>query len=566
MSISVSSNYIEHIKIGALKAKYNAAGNRVLRYFIDFRHTILDLHKEVSAPEISILQNKVDTLIASWNKKFEAHQRKVALEAGKDLADQMTVEAEEKRNELRNLLRHTLQVNDAIDWDILKDFSRYKKEGFPEPRPQNPPKLDPPQPPEISLWDRLFRRRNRIESEFASQQSAHRKRQAEVNTVYGKKIDEWRARNDLWNEEQARKEQEFKERQGTTNAQVDALRTAWEEGSNAAILEHASIVLDTSQYDDLIPKEFQLQYNEKDKTLLIDYALPSPDDLPATKSVRFVASTGELKESQIAAKDLQELFDEICYQVCLRTIHELFEADIHNHIQKIVFNGITCYIDKSTGQEVCSTILSLMVPRDEFLSINLERIEPKACFKSLKGVSAASLIGLSPIAPIMELNKEDKRFVEAQNVDLCSDGSTNLAAMDWEEFEHIVREVFDKEFASRGGEVKVTQSSSDGGVDAVAFDPDPISGGKIIIQAKRYTKTVGVSAVRDLYGTTMNEGANKGILVTTADYGPDAYKFASDKPLTLMTGANLLHLLAKHGIKAKIDLRAAREELGLKTA
>ena len=70
--------------------------------------------------------------------------------------------------------------------------------------------------------------------------------------------------------------------------------------------------------------------------------------------------------------------------------------------------------------------------------------------------------------------------------------------------------------------------------------------------------------MRDLYGTTMNEGANKGILVTTTDYGPDAYKFASDKPLTLITGANLLHLLSKHGIKAKIDLREARKELGLR--
>ena len=37
------------------------------------------------------------------------------------------------------------------------------------------------------------------------------------------------------------------------------------------------------------------------------------------------------------------------------------------------------------------------------------------------------------------------------------------------------------------------------------------------------------SAVRDLYGTMMNEGANKGILVTTAGYGPDAFTFAKDK-------------------------------------
>jgi restriction system protein len=103
--------------------------------------------------------------------------------------------------------------------------------------------------------------------------------------------------------------------------------------------------------------------------------------------------------------------------------------------------------------------------------------------------------------------------------------------------------------------------SRDGGVDAVAFDPGPIRGGKIVIQAKRYTNTVGVSAVRDLWGTVMNEGAGKGILVTTADYGPDAYEFARGKPLTLLNGSNLLHLLAKHGHKARIDLKEAKRIL-----
>jgi restriction system protein len=133
--------------------------------------------------------------------------------------------------------------------------------------------------------------------------------------------------------------------------------------------------------------------------------------------------------------------------------------------------------------------------------------------------------------------------------------------MDWEDFEHLIREVFEKEFSQAGGEVKITQASRDGGVDAVAFDPDPIRGGKIVIQAKRYTNTVGVSAVRDLYGTVVNEGATKGILVTTSDYGPDAYAFAKGKPLTLLSGSNLLHLLEKHGHRATIDVKAAKQIL-----
>ena len=182
----------------------------------------------------------------------------------------------------------------------------------------------------------------------------------------------------------------------------------------------------------------------------------------------------------------------------------------------------------------------------------------KTCFKSLKGIGSSKLSGISPIQPIIQFNKDDKRLIDHYNVIDNIDNSTNLAAMDWEDFENLIREVFEREFQSTGGEVRVTQASRDGGVDAIAFDPDPIRGGKIVIQAKRYTNTVGVSAVRDLYGTVSHEGATKGILVTTADFGPDAYEFIKGKPITLLNGANLLYLLQKHGYNAKIDINEAK--------
>jgi hypothetical protein len=91
------------------------------------------------------------------------------------------------------------------------------------------------------------------------------------------------------------------------------------------------------------------------------------------------------------------------------------------------------------------------------------------------------------------------------------------------------------------------------------FDPNPIKGGKYIIQAKRYNNLVGISAVRDLYGTVHNEGATKGILVTTSDFGADSYEFVKDKPLTLINGSNLLSLLQKHNYKnVRIDLKEGK--------
>jgi restriction system protein len=87
------------------------------------------------------------------------------------------------------------------------------------------------------------------------------------------------------------------------------------------------------------------------------------------------------------------------------------------------------------------------------------------------------------------------------------------------------------------------------------YDRIRLFGGKVVIQAKRYKNTVGVSAVRDLYGTMQNEGASKGILVTTSGYGKASYEFADGKPLELLSGSNLLYLLKEHAeIEAKIQM------------
>jgi restriction system protein len=252
------------------------------------------------------------------------------------------------------------------------------------------------------------------------------------------------------------------------------------------------------------------------------------------------------------------------YKITLRTIHEIHEADVANAIEAISFNGWVKAINKANGKEENNCILTIQVKKNEFNEVDLSNVDPKICFKNFKGVASSKLSSLTPVQPILQISKVDKRFVESYEVANQIDNTTNLAAMDWEDFEHLIRELFEKEFQSNGGEVRVTQASRDGGVDAVAFDPDPIRGGKIVIQAKRYTNTVSVSAVRELYGAVVNEGATKGILVSTADYGPDAYEFAKAKPLTLLNGSNLLHLLEKHGHHAKIDLREAKKILSEK--
>jgi restriction system protein len=253
-----------------------------------------------------------------------------------------------------------------------------------------------------------------------------------------------------------------------------------------------------SSYPDYFPKEWRLQYEAESRILAVDYHLPPPEGLPSVKKVRYVSSRDEIVASEVSEKESARQYDSVLYQTALRTIHELLEADAANAIDAVALNGIVTALDRATGKMRSACILSVQAQKKDFLQIDLARVEPKACFKSLKGVAASQLSGLAPVAPVLQLKTDDRRFVEAYGVADSIDASSNLAAMPWEDFEHLIRELFEKEFLSTGGQVKVTQASRDGGVDAVAFDPDPIRGGKIVIQAKRYTHTVGVSAVRDL--------------------------------------------------------------------
>jgi restriction system protein len=571
--LSAECKHDEYVDLSNAKAVWDVRGTRILRYTVDVTHSKLRQHRTLSAADAGSLKLKLQTLLSGWDSKVDALLDAERVRDEKTFTESLALDAEAVRQRFGRILQQTLKRDDRVVWDQLKTNEKYKKEDFSAPRPKQPAALvlpTQPVPEKIGFFAGLFggrkaaikRHQDRINAFEAN--VAQLKAKAEADKLrFATEMEIYRNQSSVWDFAQAAKAAAHAEVIKDQHLAVDKLRQSWTTGDGAAILEHASLVLDASDYEGMFSTDYELDWIEASRTLLVSYCLPTPDAVPKLKTAKFVASTGEVKETFISDKQQTEIYDDACYQICLRTIHELFEADEPAHLQAIVFNGLVEYVDRATGKEVVATILSMAAQREVFLGIDLARVEPKACFKSFKGVAAASLASMAAVPPVLQLNKSDKRFVESREINLNEQEGENLAVMPWEDFEHLIRQVFGQVFSARGGEVKVTQASRDGGVDAVAFDPDPIGGGKIVIQAKRYTRTVGVSAVRDLYGTVMNEGANKGILVTTADYGPDAYAFAAGKPITLLSGANLLHLLGQHGVNARIDLVEARRSQGL---
>jgi restriction system protein len=300
--------------------------------------------------------------------------------------------------------------------------------------------------------------------------------------------------------------------------------------------------------------DHRVHYHRETKTLLVDY------EFPDIKKFQFIKWTGVPKNpfKPVAKTQRRELEERLIYGLALRLVYDLAELTRGHSVDQIALNGHATFIDKATGREKTEVIVSMLVKPEEVLKLRLHHLEPKPAFRRLKGLMTSDLSEYSPVVPIMKLDKNDSRIVAPREVVEGLRENENIAAMDWLDFEHLIRELFEKEFTKNGMEVQITRASRDSGVDALVFDPDPLKGGKFVIQAKRYTRTVDVSVVRDLYGTLHNEGANRGILVTTSKYGPDSYEFARGKPITLIDGPQLLGLLLRHGYKFSIDLEAAR--------
>ncbi len=345
--------------------------------------------------------------------------------------------------------------------------------------------------------------------------------------------------------------------------EIDYVFEAYDKGQKEGIEYMAGLWLSRIPPIEQNSENNAVDYNQQTKMLVVNYFLPDFERIKKLpKEIKYIKSSFENKIVYHSESFIKKLYDSLIYQVIFAIANAIYSGDIKKHISSIVINGYVNTLDKSLGKEAVICIASLLISRDTYNELNLKLIDAKECFKRLKGISATQLQNKIPVKPIMILNKEDERFIEAYNVVNNIDGQTNLASMDWQDFENLIRELFEKKFSHHGGECKVTQASRDGGVDAVAFDPDPILGGKIIIQAKRYTNVVGVSAVRDLYGTLINEGASKGILITTSDYGIDAHKFAEGKPIVLINGNNLLQLLEDElQTKAYINIPEAKKIL-----
>jgi restriction system protein len=561
------------------------------------RNEYLGVSKVIPAMTLHELDWLAEAQLAKWReqeaRKRQQRQKEADREAARQQAENLKLQAEEDTRAaqdnletFRTILRGSLGVNLAPDWEQLLDRRCVRPFQFSHPKPDRDqirlqilgPKpterqVASPAPEEPGFLESLlpFLGRRRLEreaeatelfesqkkrarAEFLSRLREYESREKEVVEAYNSAVRTYNAKLKHEREKYIQERDNFLAQQEAHNSAVLAFRSRYEVGSPEAVERYMLMVLERSSYPEPVAGEPDARFDEASNTLIVSFCLPGPADVPNIVEHKYVASRKAVKLVEMKQKEFEAFYDDVIHQIALRTMHELFVADYVGRAEAVVFNGWASGVDSKTGKPFTSCVLSCEASRKQFTDLDLAHVSPKECIRGLKGITAGPLVMLAPVKPIMELNRDDERFVESKEVLDHVRPADNLAAMEWEDFEHLVRELFESEFAQTGGEVRVTQASRDRGVDAIAFDPDPIRGGKFVIQAKRYNMVVPVSAVRDLYGTMIAEGATKGILVTTSHYGRDSREFAKDKPITLIDGENLVYMFQKHGRNVHIAM------------
>ncbi len=343
---------------------------------------------------------------------------------------------------------------------------------------------------------------------------------------------------------------------GKTGAQPTAERIFNSDGG-PKFSAFVAAELMTTEFPKGLPRRVVAEYNPELRELMIDCELPGQKAVPVVAEYR--VSRGEIKPVPRREAETKKLYSQLLARVILRTIHEAFSFTPATLVDSILLNAHMSTVDPATGLDARPCLVNVQVQRVDFESLQLTRpeLDPEACLRGQNSVLSANPYDLQAVKPLLFYGKDGYKTIAGVDLAINLDSRIDLLSLTPNEFENLVKQLFE----AQGMKAWQTQQSNDEGVDAIVVNEDPVMGGLVIVQAKRYSKCVNAESVSALIGDVGLKNATRGILVTTSWAGKSSHEKAKaiGGRLQIIEGRELKSLFRKH---MNIDVLISLPKLG----
>jgi len=449
------------------------------------------------------------------------------------------VRLNETVDELREFLRRGLGRPARIDLERDRRTLKVEPinlEGIADPVPQ--PRWEDFKPAEPTALSRMVGGAARYERRAAEakekfQEAERRAKQAEearLRQVNSAQV-EYAARL-------ARERDEVKKH----NTALDQYIRAIGDREPASVEKYLLRVLQAVPLPGNFPRIAEVSFSRRTEQAVVRFELPPPAVVPTVAAYKYLPTKNEERETPRSRSDVAEIYRSAISQTALLCLRDLFDAD--PELNSVGFNGHAHTINPATGEQEYPCFISLNVeraafPRDE----NLRNVTAEKCVRHLRAIVSNHPYEFEPIEPILDFDLTRFSFVEGLDAVSTLDSRPDLMDMSYTNFEHLVRQIFE----AQGAEGWTTQQSNDDGVDAVIVQRRALMGGLTIVQAKHYSKVIGVSHVRELAGAMEEKKAGWGILITTSWFTSNCWDKARDHGrMELIDGERLIYLIKEY--------------------
>lgn len=331
----------------------------------------------------------------------------------------LNADLQQTYSDIDALLASTLDIDDYVDLESLK-ISNVEHPSF-EPGPFGTPVsapaalVYPPEPvfseptPPKGLSAAFGGKRKHEEAVAAARNaydaahSAWRDSCAQLQTAHtaevGRRHQLEQKRLQKLAEEEAKYQEECRQRDADAEARNKQLTQFINDLAfdvETAIQDYVGVVLANSVYPDAFPVSYDHSFDLQSRELTLTVTVPGPGAVPAVKEYRYVKAKDEIVPTALPVKDQKQRYASAIWQVALRTLHEIFEADRAAKIRSIALTVGTSHLSPATGLPEEVPLVVVAADRAIFANFDLAKVQPQATLTHLGAAVSKSPFDLAP--------------------------------------------------------------------------------------------------------------------------------------------------------------------------